>query len=249
MTGVDPGVTEIDRIVAEYRRREATLPAWRDSFADPATLFHYQQRSRTILNILAARHLLPLDDQTILDVGCGGGQALIDFESWGARRANLAGIDLLEESVRIARMRLRGRDGGADIRIGNAAQLPWPDQRFDIVMQCTIFTSMLSDALRQQVAREMVRVGRPGGVILWYDFHVNNPANDQVRRVGAREIRALFPGCRVRLTRTTLAPPLARRLVPLSWIASLLLEKLKVFNSHYLGVIELPRRVRTDSPT
>jgi ubiquinone/menaquinone biosynthesis C-methylase UbiE len=241
MSRADSGTAEIDRIRAEYRRRDATLPPSRDSFLEPATLFCYQQRSRAILAALARRRLLPLDNRTILDVGCGGGQTLIDFETWGASRRNLAGIDLIDESVRIARLRLSGQDGGADIRAGNAAHLPWPARHFDIVSQCTMFTSILSDALRQEIAREMMRVARRGGVILWYDFHVNNPVNDQVRRVGAREIRALFPGCRVRLTRTTLAPPLARRLVPLSWTASLLVEHLKVFNTHYLGVIELPR--------
>jgi hypothetical protein len=41
----------------------------------------------------------------------------------------------------------------------------------------------------------------------------------------------------VRLTRITLAPPLAARLVPVSWITALLLEKVRILNTHYLGVI------------
>jgi hypothetical protein len=35
----------------------------------------------------------------------------------------------------------------------------------------------------------------------------------------------------------TLAPPIGRRSVPVSWIGSLLLEKLTVLNTHYLGLI------------
>jgi SAM-dependent methyltransferase len=231
---------ELERIIAEYRRRRATLPASRDSLTDPVTLFLYQQRSRAILRVLAARKVLPLADKKILDVGCGGGQSLVDFESWGARRHNLSGIDLIEESARIAQMRLCAPDRTADIRIGNAAALPWRDGAFDIVNQSTMFTSILSPALRTSIASEMMRVARPGGVILWYDFRVNNPANPNVRRVGAREVRSLFAGCDVELYRITLAPPVARRLVPLSWTASLLMEKLRIFNTHYLGVIRLP---------
>jgi ubiquinone/menaquinone biosynthesis C-methylase UbiE len=185
-----------------------------------------------------------LRDKTILDVGCGGGQGLVDFESWGARRQNLAGIDLLDESARLARARLGTGERAADIRAGNAAELPWPDETFDIVNQSTMFTSILSDALRKAIADEMVRVARPGGVILWYDFRVNNPVNQHVRRVGAREIRSLFPGCEVHLRLITLAPPVARRLVPLSWVGALMLESLRIFNTHYFGVIRLPPRAR-----
>ena len=35
--------------------------------------------------------------------------------------------------------------------------------------------------------------------------------------MGAAEIRALFPGRRIELRRVTLAPPLARLVVPVSW--------------------------------
>jgi hypothetical protein len=34
----------------------------------------------------------------------------------------------------------------------------------------------------------------------------------------------------------TLAPPLARRLVPLTWIGALALEGLRFLNTHYIGV-------------
>jgi hypothetical protein len=41
-------------------------------------------------------------------------------------------------------------------------------------------------------------------------------------------------------TLVTLAPPIARRLVPVSWLAAAALERLVVFNTHYLGVIRKP---------
>jgi hypothetical protein len=83
----------------------------------------------------------------------------------------------------------------------------------------------------------MLRVVKPDGAILWYDFHVNNPRNPDVQGINNREIVRLFPNCRIDLRRITLAPPLARLLAPYSLLICYLLERLLVFNTHYLGVI------------
>ncbi len=119
----------------------------------------------------------------------------------------------------------------------NAAHLPFSPAAFDLVLQSLLFTSILDPAMKQAVAREMLRVLKPGGLILWYDYHVNNPWNPDVAGVKKNEIQALFPGCRVQLRRITLAPPLTRLLAPHSFLLCSLLEKLRVLNTHYLGVI------------
>ena len=74
-------------------------------------------------------------------------------------------------------------------------------------------------------------------LILWYDFHVNNPSNPDVKGVRKREIAELFPNCRIELWRVSLAPPIVRILAPHSLLACYILERLKIFNTHYLGVI------------
>ena len=91
--------------------------------------------------------------------------------------------------------------------------------------------------MRRDVAAEILRVLRPGGVVVWYDFFVDNPRNPNVRGVHRRQIRALFHGCDVGLSRVTLAPPLARRIVPISWGAAMAIEACRLLNTHYLGVI------------
>ena len=79
--------------------------------------------------------------------------------------------------------------------------------------------------MKQRIASEMIRVVKKEGAILWYDYHVNNPWNPDVRGVKKQEIHRLFPGCRIRLQRMTLAPPLVRLLAPYSWLASYCLGK------------------------
>jgi len=87
------------------------------------------------------------------------------------------------------------------------------------------------------MALEMLRVLKPGGFVIWYDFWLN-PTNKQTRGIKPAEIRQLFPRCKIQQKRVTLAPPIARRLVPFSWGLAYALESLKFLNSHYLALIQ-----------
>jgi len=58
----------------------------------------------------------------------------------------------------------------------------------------------------------MLRVCRPGGVVLSYDARLPNPFNRQVRRVARREHRSLFAGCRIAFRSLTPIPQLLRLL-------------------------------------
>jgi len=35
--------------------------------------------------------------------------------------------------------------------------------------------------MKKKIAGEMLRVLKPSGFILWYDYHMNNPKNPDVR--------------------------------------------------------------------
>jgi hypothetical protein len=72
---------------------------------------------------------------------------------------------------------------------------------------------------------------------LSYDFWLN-PTNRQTRGIRPSEIRRLFPGAHLEFYRITLAPPIARRLAPCSWLLCCLLERLQAFNTHYLVAIK-----------
>lgn len=226
-------MSETDRILEEHRRREREVPAGFYDLDRPANLFLRHGQERALRDALERSGLLPLSGRRLLEVGCGSGNWLEVLERFGARREGLAGIDLDPGRADVCRSRFPG----ADIRSGDASVLPWEGGSFDLVFQSTVFSSILDPEMRRAVAFEMVRVLKPGGAVLWYDFFMDNPANPNVRGVRRREIEALFPGCRVDLRRATLAPPLARRIVPVSWTLAAVLESLRVFDTHYLGVI------------
>ena len=241
----DRAEREARRILDEYADRRRRLPPDLYSFTRDDSLFRYTQRVREVILVLKRERAFPLDDRRILEVGCGGGDWLVDFERWGAARDHLAGIELDPVRAAIAGARLGAqRDDrgtvlspGADVRAGDATKLPWDDTSFDIVLQSTVFTSILDPSVKRAVAGEMLRVLAPGGFVLWYDFFFDNPGNRGVRGIKRQEIVQLFPDCTLQLRRITLAPPLTRRLVPMTWIGAAVLEKLKLLNTHYLAVI------------
>ena len=223
--------TETERIKAAYGRRQCgELYSW----LNPGHLFLMQERERRVLTLLRSLGLSRLEDRKILEIGCGTGLWLGEFVKWGAHPENLTGIDLFFEDLAAARSEQAARVGLAQ---ANAAFLPFAAASFDLVLQSLVFTSILDPAMRQAVAGEMLRALKPQGFILWYDYHVNNPWNPDVRGVKKGEIHRLFPGCRITLQRVTLAPPLARLLAPYSFTLCALLEKLRLLNTHYLGVI------------
>ena len=103
-----------------------------------------------------------------------------------------------------------------------------------------MLTSILEEGMKQRVAQEMLRGLVPGGIDLWFYYHRNNPCNPDMREVSRKEVHRIFPCCGIGLQRTDLAPPLARRIVPLSWVGALLLEKFPFLCTHYLGRIRKP---------
>ena len=227
--------SEETRIKSAYAQRQGSS---RYSWFNQGQLFRVHGLERDVLAILRSNGLERLHDKKILEIGCGQGHWLREFIKWGACPANVTGIELIADRVAQAR-ELSPRE--LHIACGNAANLAFGNGSFDCVLQFTVFTSVLDFTMKQQMACEMLRVLKDDGLILWYDYHMNNPGNRDVRGIRKREIAELFPKCHIELQRVTLVPQLARLIAPWSWLTCYALERLQLLNTHYLGVI---RKIR-----
>src|SRR6266581_8758830 len=220
------------RIRAVYAKRLRNDARY--SWLNPGHLFIMQELEHRLLILLQRYGFTLLDTYKILEIGCGTGYWLREFVKWGVRPENITGIDLLSDRVTEAKKLC---PEAVQVRCGSAADLAFPKDTFDLVLQSTVFTSVLDPRMKQQMASEMLRVVKSDGLILWYDYRVNNPWNSDVRGIKRQEIHQLFPGCLIKLQRITLAPPLVRRLAPYSWLACYLLGQVPWLCTHYLGVI------------
>lgn len=229
---------ELARIRDEFQRRRADS-RFRSLYSlfNLGNLLNRQAREREFLAALRAAGCEDLALARILEVGCGAAGELRRLVDYGARPERLHGIDLLWTTL-VQGGRFRS---GMPLVCGDASRLPYAHDTFDAVMQFTVFTSVLDLRMRGAMACEMLRVLKPEGLIVWYDFWLN-PRNPRTRGIGPAEIRSLFPGCSVRLQRSTLAPPLARRVRSRTVFSALYATSF--LRSHYLATIRKCAGVR-----
>jgi len=202
-------VTELEQIAQRYARRRARGDGGdRYSLLRPEVWQMWQERQRELLKLLAKRPGHPADWHAT-EVGCGAGGNLLDLLRLGLLPAQLTGIELLPERLTAARAVL---PEGVRLLAGDASTADVAPVSQDLVLQSTVFSSILDDVLQQRVADAMWRWLKPGGAVVWYDFTINNPRNPDVRGVPLSRVRELFPQGGFTARRVTLAPPLARAL-------------------------------------
>lgn len=221
-----------DRVREAYERQSHRWEDLKYRSWMPGNILIDQEADRTFVDLLRRHGMLPLDERRVLDVGCGEGKKLIRMHGLGACLDDLAGIDIVEGNIESARRRAPG----VDFRVADAVDLPFADGEFDLAMAFMPFSSMPDDATRRQAAAEIMRVLRRDGALVWYDFRVN-PRNPDVTALGIADVRGLFPDCTIDARRVTLAPPIARRLAPISWLACELLGQIPLLRTHWLALI------------
>jgi demethylmenaquinone methyltransferase/2-methoxy-6-polyprenyl-1,4-benzoquinol methylase len=106
--------------------------------------------------------------EKILDVCVGTGDLAIRF-AHADSVGYIAGIDLSEEMLRIAKRKIKGNNIGRKVGLlkGDGLSLPFPNNSFDIV---SIGFGLRNLDSRQRGISEMVRVLKEGGRLLILEF-------------------------------------------------------------------------------
>lgn len=229
-------IEERRRVLAVYARRKGEVDATLYEPWAAAHAFMQDTATRAAARMLRKAGVFPGHEAQCMEIGFGYLGWLAALIGWGVPEKNLHGIELYAPRAERAHEILPV----ADLRIGDASCLPWPEGTFHLVVASTVFTSILSTQTRGKVAAEISRVLAPGGALLWYDFAVNNPRNQNVRKVDRSELRQLFSALHGEIRSITLAPPLARFLAPKSLVLATLLETIPWLRTHLIAVLVKP---------
>lgn len=229
--------SEVQAVAERYARRAAAGYGDRYSLLRPEVWQMLQERQRGMLGLLRRHGCKNLGTLRLTEVGCGSGGNLLELLRLGFAAPLLTGIELQPERLAAAREAL---PAALKLIEGDAAAAPMAPSSQDLVLQFTVFSSLLDGAFQQRLADAMWTWLAPGGAVLWYDFTFDNPWNPDVRGVPLARVRELFPQGRIDARRVTLAPPLARAVC--AWHPSLYtaLNALPLLRTHRLVWIEKP---------
>lgn len=116
--------------------------------------------------------------ERVLEIGFGDGTPSI----WAAQNgAEVSSIDISSEAVSFAEERARAAGVGDRVRfmVGDVERMEFPDGSFDVIIDNEVFSSLdLSKALP-----EIVRVLKPGGVLIGKETFGHNPLFNAKRKL------------------------------------------------------------------
>ena len=197
-----------------------------------AERYIHRSRDAAWIAMLRRNGVETLPGRTIAELGCGSGAFLHTLLHYGADAPLLRAIDV--DPRRVA----RARDAlpGISIAAGDIACLPYEAASFDLAFAFTAFSSMLDVQARRHAALESMRVLRPGGDLVVYDFWTN-PTNRHVRALPEPELRHMFGAHKIDVERVTLAPPVVRLLRGRRALCRPL-ERLPFLRTHLLAAVK-----------
>lgn len=101
----------------------------------------------------------PHPGQPVLDVACGSGTAALVAER---RYCEVSGLDYVPGLIERAKARAQANGQTVDFRVGDAQDMPFPDDSFDAVL--SVYGVQFAPD-QEQAASELLRVCRSGGKI------------------------------------------------------------------------------------
>lgn len=112
------------------------------------------------------RRGVDLTQQKILDAGCGSGGWTRFFAELTGAPENIAGVDLSEHRIRIAKR----MNAEIEYNVGDVTQMPFDERRWDIITAIDVFMHLDTEALIMRALRGIHESLKPLGYFIWYDL-------------------------------------------------------------------------------
>jgi ubiquinone/menaquinone biosynthesis C-methylase UbiE len=124
---------------------------------------------------------------SVLEVGCGTGTLTLAAKRRAGSTGEAFGIDLIPGMVEASRRKAEQANEKITFQLGSIDNIPFPDNRFDVVM-CSFMIFHMSEETRRKGIAEIYRVLKPGG--RWLVLDMASPAQPVQRAIA----RMLFGG-------------------------------------------------------
>lgn len=192
-----------EQIINQYGKRHVN----NNLYAGGHYVDHVLVEINKNINAFLKKEFDNFQDLTLLEIGAGNSSNAKIFINMGVKPKNIYFNELLPERISVIKTHFPNNT----VFEGNAIEIDF-NKKFDIVFQSTVFTSILNQADREKLAKKMLSLLNPNGIILWYDFIYNNPKNKDVRKVDVKELKLLFENSsNIYYKKITLAPPIGRK--------------------------------------
>lgn len=109
-----------------------------------------------------------LAGKKVLDIGCGTGWSTEQFARIGAE---VSAIDLTEKAIELTKKRFAIYNLKADIRVGDAENMPYPDGTFDYILAWGV---LMHTPDTEKTISEIYRVLKPGGRVAAMMYNKNS---------------------------------------------------------------------------
>ncbi|MCP3939883.1 MAG: class I SAM-dependent methyltransferase [Desulfobacteraceae bacterium] len=137
----------------------------KDPYQNLAKLYDaFVEPSVAAIRKMMLKMYLPQKGMRVLEVGCGTGTNLKLYQQAGCE---VYGIDLSASMLKVATRKLGEQ---AQIKLGDASQMPYLDNYFDLVITMLTLHEM-PNSIRSPIMNEMSRVVKQDGRLLFVDFH------------------------------------------------------------------------------
>ena len=214
-----------EQIISQYSKRHGNS----NLYAGGYYVDYVQNEIKENIETFLTREFKDFRNLTLLEIGAGNSSNAKIFINIGVNPKNICFNELLPERIEV----IKAHFPDNTIFEGNASEIN-SDKKFDIIFQSTVFTSILNQADREKLAKKMLDLLNPNGIILWYDFIYNNPKNKDVRKVDVKELKLLFAkSSNIYYKKITLAPPIGRKVKKFYKLFNI-----PILRSHILAIIK-----------
>lgn len=154
------------RTTTPVKKQEGQMGKWAPYYDFTMALMTLGREKKLRQMTIKLSRMMPGDK--VLEIGCGTGTLTMAAKAQVGSSGEVAGIDIAPEMVRQARNKATRKGIDVSIQEGSIASIPFPDDRFDVVI-CSFMIFHMPEDVRRKGFTEIYRVMKSGGHLFILD--------------------------------------------------------------------------------